>query len=85
MPLFRCTSGHLIFCRELNCTISDIGFQVQFNAEFRSKVMVFLQSHIKITKKENRNNIVCFYPARAPESPFKVNLQNGHCVGSVSE
>ena len=65
VPMFRCTSGHLIFCRELNRVISDIDFQVQFNAEFRSNVMVFLQSHIKITKKENRNNTVCFYPARA--------------------
>ena len=60
----------------LNCTRrqishesrSDIGFQVQFNAEFTGQVMVFLESHnwIKI-RKNRRNNTVCFYPEPAPE------------------
>ena len=46
----------------------DISFQVQYNVEFTSQVMDFPWIAYKMNKnqkKENSNNIVCFYPERA--------------------
>ena len=46
----------------------DISFQVQYNVEFTSQIMDFPWIAYKLNKnqkKENSNNIVCFYPERA--------------------